>query len=153
MGCIPVALKNIDIVLQLQTGGIDALLTSPFYILSYHLYNTTRHMNKLKWGPFLGAIVISLPVWEKIPQETQLKLEQAADRIANQMESEWLKSEAEAITEMQKYGLLIHDAENEKEWDKTIEAGFKLTIIGEEEQYMYNQAQEYLKAYRNAAHN
>jgi TRAP-type C4-dicarboxylate transport system substrate-binding protein len=153
IGCVPVALKDIDIVLQLHTGGLDALITSPFYILSYHLYNTTKHMNNLKWAPFLGAVVISLPVWKQIPQEIQVKLEQAADQVAEQMESEWLKKEVEAVAEMQEYGLTIHETNDEKDWDKMIEAGFKLTITGPEQEYMYKKAEEYLKAYRNAAHN
>jgi TRAP-type C4-dicarboxylate transport system substrate-binding protein len=151
IGCVPVALKDIDIVIQLQTGGIDALLTSPLYILSYHLYNTTKHMSNLKWAPFLGAVVISLPVWNKISKDTQTKLEEAAEQIAADMEGEWLRKEEEAITEMKKYGLIVHNIDSEKDWNRIIEEGFKLTIENPEEEYLIKQAQEHLRVYRNAS--
>jgi TRAP-type C4-dicarboxylate transport system substrate-binding protein len=151
LGCNPVPLKITDIVMKLQTGGIDTIISSPFYVLSYDLYKITRYMNELKLAPFTGAIVIDLRTWNKIDTDLQEELEEAANEIALSMQYEWSLKEQEAIETMQKYGLIIHDISSDVEdaWKEFIDLGF-LYVLGEAyERSFYDMASSYLEEYRN----
>jgi TRAP-type transport system periplasmic protein len=150
IGFNPVPLNEIDIVLQLQTGGLDAIIMSPFYMVSYYLYNITPHMLDLKWGPFLGAVVISNDTWNKIAPDLQAALEKSAVKITSEMDMEWQAKEKEAIAAMQKNGLKVTTLTQEqmKAWDNLIETGYK-EVLGEKfDKKFYDEAKKLLTEYR-----
>jgi TRAP-type C4-dicarboxylate transport system substrate-binding protein len=150
MGFTAVPLKEIDIVIQFQTGGIDSILTSPFYILPYYLYKITKNMLDFPWAPFVGAIVISEDTWNKIPRDLRVKLEAAAERITADMEGEWIAKEKEAIEVMKKNGLIVNSPTKSQvaEWDKLIETGYQ-QVLGENfDRKLYDRAKSLLDNYR-----
>ncbi len=155
MGFTAVLLNEIDIVLQLQTGGIDSVITSPFYIVSYYLYETTNNMLDLPWAPFIGALVISLDTWNKIPAGMQAELEKSSESIVTEMDGEWIAKEKEAITAMKKNGLAVNTLSQSqvREWDTLIENGYKEVLGDTFDRKFYDEAKSILEEYRkkNAA--
>lgn len=152
MGFNAVPLKEVDVVLQLQTGGIDSLLTSPFYVVSYYLYDITENMLDLPWAPFLGAVVVSLNTWNKIPKDLRPRLEAASERISREMDAEWVAKEKEAIGVMKKNGLVVRTPTQAqmKEWDILIETGYQ-EVLGETfDRTVYDKAKKLLDNARKA---
>jgi TRAP-type C4-dicarboxylate transport system substrate-binding protein len=150
MGFTAVPLNEIDIVLQLQTGGIDSIITSPFYIVSYYLYETTNNMLDLPWAPFIGALVISLDTWNKIPVDLQALLEKSSESIVTDMDKEWIAKEKEAIAAMKKNGLSVNTVSQAqvKEWDTLIGNGYKEVLGDTFDRKFYDEARLILEEYR-----
>jgi TRAP-type transport system periplasmic protein len=147
-----VPLNEIDIVMQLQTGGIDALITSPFYVVSYYLYDITKNMLDMPWAPFVGAVVISLDTWNRIPKDIADSLEKASDKIVLDMDSDWISKEKEAIDTMKKNGLTVNALSQAQtdEWDSLIESGYKEVLGTTFDRKFYDEAKGILEDYRKA---
>ena len=59
LGYKPVALDWADVLIQMQTGGVDAVPTVPILALSGQYYTIAKHMTALNWLPLVGATVIT----------------------------------------------------------------------------------------------
>ncbi len=150
MGCIPVALSLEDVTIQLQTGGIDAFVSSPLWVLSLDLYDVATHMNNLKWAPFSGAIAIDTRIWNRIDEDMRNELEQAAQEIADSMKEEWFAIEDDAINTMERYGLTINNVPNSlsDDWAEFIDTGFLYVLENNYDMQYYNMAVQILEEYR-----
>lgn len=151
MNCIPVPFSIEDAVIQFQTRGVDALISSPLWILSVDLYNITKNMNSLKWAPFPGAIAIDIRIWDRIDANLRRELEEAAEEIAESMRDDWFEMEDDAISTMQRYGLIINNVpENSyEEWQDFINTGFLHVLSKNYDMKYYNMAVDILEEYRN----
>jgi len=66
-------------------------------------------MVNLDVAPFLGAIVLSTSVWNKIPADQQAKLIENSLSLEKELDSQVVDLEAKAVTSMQKYGLIVNN--------------------------------------------
>ena len=64
LGYKPVPLDVADALIQLQTGGVDAVPTVPLLALSGQYYTVAKHMIELNWAPLVGAAVVTRQAWE-----------------------------------------------------------------------------------------
>lgn len=140
----------IDVLVQLHTGGVDAMLTAPLYTALNQWFSVTRHMTDLKWVPIYGALVISTKVWMKIPEKLRPQLETSAREFAVRMDDETRQANKEALSLMQKHGLIIHEVPEQakREWKRLIDEGLS-DFIGDKFDIKYlNMAKAYLAEYR-----
>ena len=151
MGCNPIPVKMIDLVLQLQTNRIDALVSSPIYVLSYDLYQITGYMNGLKWAPFPGALVIDMRTWNRIDTDLQDRLQAKAQEIADSLQIESIEKEKEAISTMTNYGLVVNDISDETaaRWKTLIDSGFLYIVENRYNIEYYEQAVRYVEEFRS----
>ncbi len=118
-GYSPVPLAVTDILPNLQTGLINAFDTTPVSALSFQWFALALHMTDIKWAPLLGANIITLKAWNKIPAEDQAELLKAAATAGVRFKSEIRSGEQKAIEVMKTKGLIVHDVtpEQYQQWE------------------------------------
>lgn len=129
-GYRPVPLAATDIYTALQTGLIDALPTTPIAALSYQWFRLAPHMTDLKWAPLIGATVISVSAWKKVPDELEPQLLAAARSVGERLQTRIRPLEDEAVAAMQQHGLVVHavSPETAAEWERRARAGYPKLI-------------------------
>lgn len=108
LGFQPVTLASTDVLLQLQTGGVDAFVTSPLVAAANQYFAMADDMTDLKMAPFVGGLLVSLRVWDSIPPDLRLALQSAAEQMTASYKKQFQGADAEAIEVMKKHGLTVH---------------------------------------------
>src|SRR5262245_13040442 len=85
LGYKPVALDWADALIQLQTGGVDAVPAPPILALSGQYYTVVKHMTEVNWAPLVGATVVTKRAWDSIPQATRDVMASAAADAGKQI--------------------------------------------------------------------
>lgn len=113
-----VELSTTEVTLGLQTGLIDAVLTSPLIAAPYQWFGITNNMNDLPIAPFYGALTISTRSWKRLPSKLRPQLLAAAYEAEQMATEEALAADKSAIELMRRFGLTIHAVTPEKatEW-------------------------------------
>lgn len=107
-GYNPVPLPATEIYTGLQSGLIEAFATTPLAALSFQWFGLAKHMTDLKWAPLIGATVISMKRWQKIPDDIKPILIKSALQTGVRMRRETRKLGDDAVDVMKKYGLVVH---------------------------------------------
>ena len=106
-GFHPVPLSSVDILPSLQTGIIDAFPTTPLAALSFQWFSLAPNMLDLKWGPVIGAIILSDRIWNSIPSKYHEDIERISAEV--EREAKNLVPEVEnALAVMGEHGLMVH---------------------------------------------
>src|SRR5438132_8949176 len=109
LGYKPVALDWADALIQLQTGGVDAVPAPPILALSGQYYTVVKHMTEVNWAPLVGATVVTKRAWDAIPQATRDVMAGAAAAWGKQIQDASRKESDEAVDTMKKkWGLSVH---------------------------------------------
>jgi TRAP-type transport system periplasmic protein len=118
------ALETADIVPGLQTGLIDAVPLPPFFAMAAQVDTRAPHMLDLNWAPLVGALVVRKETWEKIPEATRAKLQEAAARAGAEIKATGRREMEESVAAMEKRGLKVQkiSPEIEAEWRTISEA-------------------------------
>lgn len=96
-----------DILTGLQTGMINSMQTVPILALSSGWSALMPNMLDLKWGAFIGAVIIDNRVWQKISESDRLILEKIALDIGEKYQSTSRSLERKAIDAMKENGMNI----------------------------------------------
>jgi TRAP-type C4-dicarboxylate transport system substrate-binding protein len=153
LGFNPVALAMTDVMLQLQSGGLDVFISSPLVMASNQFFAVADNMTEMKWAPFIGALLVSTRVWNSIPADTRVELRAAAQKLRTDYEKEFLGADAQAIEVMERNGLKTHPVSPSanREWRELVEEGL-LAFFGDRFDISYYEtAQGYLEEYRSGA--
>ncbi len=108
IGCQPVPLATSDIVFGLTTNLFNAVPMPPMVALASQLQDRAPNMIELKWSPIVGATIVQLAVWEKIPAADRARLRIAADAIGEKIRARGRLEDEEAIRVMGQRGLRAH---------------------------------------------
>src|SRR5438477_225127 len=109
LGFKPVALAWADALIQLQTGGVDAVQAPPILALSGQYYTVIKHMTELNWVPLVGAGVITRRAWDAIPQTARDSMSAAAADAGRQIQEASRRESDESVNTMKKkWGLTVH---------------------------------------------
>ena len=125
LGYKPVALDWADALIQLQTGGVDAVPAPPILALSGQYYTVVKHMTEVNWAPLVGATVVTKRAWDAIPQATRDVMASAAVDAGKQIQDASRKESDEAVDTMKKkWGLSVHamTPELQQQWRTFAEA-------------------------------
>ncbi len=124
LGYKPVALNWTDVLIQLQTRGIDAVPVIPVLALSGQYFTVTKHMVEVNWVPIVGATVMKKDIWDAIPQATRAALMQAATETGKKIQEAGRKENDTAVQAMRTLGLEVHPVtpQGDDEWRKFAEA-------------------------------
>jgi TRAP-type C4-dicarboxylate transport system substrate-binding protein len=132
LGYKPVALDWADALIQLQTGGVDAVPAPPILALSGQYYTVVKHMTELNWAPLVGATVVTSRAWDSIPQATRDVMTSAAADAGKQIQDASRRESDEAVDTMKKkWGLTVHplSPDLEQQW-RTFAEGIYPKIRG-----------------------
>lgn len=119
LGYKPKPLSMADALIQLQTGGVDAVPTLPVMALAGQYYTAIKHMTEVNWTPLVGAAVLTKRTWDAIPQALHEPLMQAAAEAGRKIQEAGRLENEQAIATMKaKWQLEVHPLtpDLETEW-------------------------------------
>jgi TRAP-type C4-dicarboxylate transport system substrate-binding protein len=102
-----VVLNLSDVLPGLQTGMVNAIGSTPLWVISNQWFPFVPYMVDMPWAPLAGATVIDRRVWERIPAEHRPVLMRIARETGRRFQEETQRKEAEAIAAMQERGLTV----------------------------------------------
>jgi len=152
LGFQPVSLGSADVMVQLQSGGIDAFITSPLIVASNQYFAFANDMTELKWAPFVGGLVVSLKVWDSIAADLRSRLERAVVEVTESYRHDFLGADAEAIGVMKRHGLVTHEVapEAREAWRQFVKRGVGVFFGNQSDLQYYETASRYLEEHRRA---
>lgn len=106
-----VPLETSEIVTALQTGMIEAVPCPPVFALTTQIDKRARYMLNINWAPLVGAMIIKVEVWERLPIQIRPELKSIAERIGQEVKQNGRNEAEEAIRAMQRRGLTVIDLE------------------------------------------
>jgi TRAP-type C4-dicarboxylate transport system substrate-binding protein len=109
-----VPVSETDILTSLQTGMINSMQTVPILSLSSGWSALMPNMLDLKWGAFVGAVIVDERVWKKIKPEHQKIMMDIAQDIGKKYQKSGREMEKKAIDVMQQYGMKIKKPSDEE---------------------------------------
>ena len=115
-GFQPVPLAMTDIVTGLQTGMIDALMTTPLAALSLQWFRQTPYMHDMGLAPVVGAVIVTERAWKRIDADTRSTLLDSARQAETNLRREVPLQDEVAIDQMQERGLQVTASEDRSEW-------------------------------------
>ena len=140
-----------EVMTALQSGMIDAYVSSPLSAASFQWFGVTPHMNDLRFAPLFGAVVISKRTWERIPAELRPRLLAAARSAARGLSAEVAALNEQAVEIMTLFGLKVHEATGafERDWQRIIDRYFE-TLVGDViDRQAHELVQEKVNAFRD----
>ena len=150
MGFRPVPLASTDVMVQLQSGGVDAFASSPLVAAANQYFAVAAHMTDMKWFPFVGALVVSDRTWSRIPREYHAGLEEATRDVMSAYRDKFMGADEEAIAVMKKNGLAVHDVPPDAiaAWEELVSVGLPQFFAGRPDAEYYEMARRYLEEFR-----
>jgi len=148
-----VSLAVTDLMISLQGGMIDALVTSPLLAASNQWFGIVKNMSTLKLGPLWGAMIITDKTWSEVPPDLRPKLLEAAQKITDTLGPQLAEADDQAIGIMKKYGLAINTVppKAEAEWADLLDKTFSSLVGTTYDRNSFEMATKYLNEYL-AAH-
>lgn len=121
MGIRTVAADHTSILLQFNSGALDAVYSSPLFIgaLWSQYKRVISYMSAYPLAPFFGSIILNSKSWNRIPDDLKPRLIEAAERICKEIGVQSAKLEQEAIEAMKANGLKVPPVSltNSKLWN------------------------------------
>jgi TRAP-type C4-dicarboxylate transport system substrate-binding protein len=139
------------ILIALNGGTIEAIYQSPIAAGGFQYFGVAKHMSSIYIAPFMGGIVINQRTWDQIPAQYKPDLIRITKRIETEIEASLRQLESDAITTMQRHGLIINQASPQQEqlWYADMEKAIPALIGTTFDRATYNKIDSILKVYRN----
>jgi TRAP-type C4-dicarboxylate transport system substrate-binding protein len=153
LGFQPVTLATADVMIQLETGGVDAFITSPLVAASNQYFAVASNMTDLRLAPFIGGLVVSARAWDSIPAEMRPRLEEAALEMTRRYARSFVAADGNAIAVMMKHGLATHPvtAETREAWRRLFAGSVELFFGRQFDSRCFHEAQGHLAELRAGA--
>jgi len=151
LGYTPRPLTMADALIQLQTGGVDAVPTLPVMALAGQYYTAIKHMTDVNWTPLVGALMLTKRAWDSIPQALHEPFMQAAQEAGRKLQAAGRLENEQAIATMKtKWQLEVHSLtpQIEAEWQAFAEGVYpriRGTMVPAE---MFDSAKRLVDEYR-----
>ena len=115
-----------EIQTALQAGLIDVVPAPPIMALVNQWFGVAKHMTALRMSPFVGAVVITMKSWRRIPEDLRSRFLEIARERGRRLSAELERFEIEAIDTMKRHGLIVHDVPADKValWNAEIRAAY-----------------------------
>ena len=152
-GFHPVALPTSEVATALQSGMIDAFMSSPSGAASFQWFGLAPHMTDLRFTPLFGALLISKRTWQRVPADLRPRLRRAASATAQRVSEGAYELDDLAVHIMTAHGLQVHDASDalEQEFQEIVARHFQGLIGDEIDPAAYELVTEKVAAYRARA--
>ncbi len=91
----------------LNSGMVDAILSSPLLAAGFQWFGIARNMLDLRIAPAMGCVLLSERTWNRIPAKYQQPFLNAARRAETSLQAGLRDLDEQAIKAMTSYGLKI----------------------------------------------
>ena len=115
--------ETANIVPGLYKGTIEAVASPPFFALASQMDLPAPYMLDLNWAPLVGAVVMRLETWQKIPTAMRAAMLETAARAGLEMKAAGRRESEISVIAMEKRGLKVTriTPEIEEEWRRAVE--------------------------------
>jgi TRAP-type C4-dicarboxylate transport system substrate-binding protein len=104
---VPVSMNQV--LVYLSGGMIDAVYQSPVNVGGLQIFGVAKNMAGINIAPFMGGIVMNQAGWRAIPDRYKPELLRIAKQLEADLDTSIQELEAEAITTMKNYGLIVNE--------------------------------------------
>jgi TRAP-type C4-dicarboxylate transport system substrate-binding protein len=108
MGYQLIPLNLHEVLPSLNSGMLDAVYQSPISVAGFQIFGVANNMTDINLAPFMGGIIMNSTAWRRIPDRYKDRLMASCKRIESEIDGSISRLEAEAMTTMAKYGLVIN---------------------------------------------
>ena len=138
------------VLIDLNTGRVDALYQSPLSAASFQLFTVANNMMDFPIAPFMGGIIMNQTAWRQLTPGQRDIILKHAHTAEIEMESELANLEKNAIDMMKKNGLNVYKLTPEEEeiWIKDTDAAIPRLIGTMFDADIYRQIVALLKEFR-----
>ena len=153
LGYKPVALDWADALIQMRTGGVDAIPAPPLIALSGQYYTVASHMTEVNWAPLVGAGVITKAAWDAVPADLKPSLLQSAANAGRRIQDASRSESNQAVETMKtKLHLEVHALTPaiEQEWRQLAEGIYPQIRGAMVPADMFDQARRLVDEYRSS---
>ncbi len=135
----------------LNSGMVNAIYSNAIGAAAYQWFGITDHMTDMNISPFLGAIVMDMRTWNRIPDQFKPALERSLEETQQGIDDEVARLEEEAVRTMQRFGLDIVDVPSaaERAWRREVEESLDATVGGVFDRDMYERIVRHLENFRS----
>ena len=115
-----------DVLPGLQTGLVDAMGSTPLFVLSNQWFPFVPYMLDMAWSPLVGATLVDRRTWEQIPAAIRPELVRIAREVGAEIQVEIQRLEEDAIEAMKARGLTVVQPTPElvKAWRDLFESAY-----------------------------
>ncbi|MDR3167280.1 MAG: TRAP transporter substrate-binding protein DctP [Treponema sp.] len=146
---VPVAMNQV--LVSLSGGMIDAVYQSPVNVGGLQIFGVAKNMASINIAPFMGGIVMNQTAWRSIPDQYKPELLRIAKRLEAELDTSIQQLEADAITTMKNYGLVINEVSPAQEqiWYDDVNRVIPSLLGKVFNRDIYERIETLLKTYRN----
>jgi TRAP-type C4-dicarboxylate transport system substrate-binding protein len=150
MGFHIVPLPPNDAFAALQSGMVEVFTASPLTAAAMQWFALAPHMTDINWIPLTAALIVSNQTWRRIPADLRPKLKEATQAVLDDLESEIMSVENQAMDIMKQNGLEIHEVSPQalQEWKDLVDKGFGILIGDVISRDLYEEAKGIVAEYR-----
>jgi TRAP-type C4-dicarboxylate transport system substrate-binding protein len=150
MGFHIVPLPPNDAFAALQSGMAEVFTASPLTAAAMQWFALAPHMTDFNWIPLTAALIVSNQTWRRIPADLQPKLKAATQAVLDDLESEIMTVENQAMDIMKQNGLVVHEVPQEalQVWKDLVDKGFGILIGDVISRDLYDKAKGIVAEYR-----
>ncbi|MCK5056962.1 MAG: TRAP transporter substrate-binding protein DctP [Candidatus Aminicenantes bacterium] len=144
-----------DLMMALQSGMVDACYMPPLIAASGQYFAQAPNMCALKIAPLLGGIVLTERIWKRIPEKNKKQMMDVAKKISDELYSEIIRLEQDAINTMKKNDLVINQvpADAVEEWKAASAKGMDVLVGKAFSKEIYDRIVRHLNEYRKLDEN
>jgi TRAP-type C4-dicarboxylate transport system substrate-binding protein len=112
-----------ELATGLQTGLLDAFLSSPQVVLITRYYEQASNMMDLKWAAIMAGTVVTKEAWNRVPADVRPALLKAAQEAGSRLRADMRAADERDLQAIQRAGVKIVpvDARNRDLWRRLLE--------------------------------
>jgi TRAP-type C4-dicarboxylate transport system substrate-binding protein len=139
-----------QILIDLNTGRVEAVYTEPLSAASFQLFATAKYLMNFTLAPFMGGIVMNQTTWRQLPENYRAIIVKHAKVAETEIQEQLVTLRQNAFDMMVKNGLVIYDLtpEEERIWIEDTEVSVPRLIGTMVDADVYRQIAALLKEYR-----
>ncbi len=120
LGFTPVPLETTDILPSIQTGMINVVPSTPYFVLATQIYGKVPHMLEINWAPVVGALLVTQKAWDDMSPAGRQALRTAGEKAGVQIRNKARQEVEEAVEAMRKRGLVVNkpNPDQLREWQE-----------------------------------
>lgn len=111
-----------ELTLDLRSGKIGAIPTSPLLASYQQWYTHTKYMLDAKIAPIIGAIVVAKPTWDQLTEADRVAFRRAAEQMERELEVAVPEQDRVTVETLRKNGQLIVTKPEGGGWRETGES-------------------------------
>jgi TRAP-type C4-dicarboxylate transport system substrate-binding protein len=144
--------ESIDqVLIDLNTGRVDAVYQEPLSAASFQLFTTAKYMMNFPIAPFMGGIFMTQTAWHTIPEQYQSIILKHAAVAETEIETHMEDLRRTALAMMVQNGLTVYDLTSEEQlsWIDDTEAAIPRLVGTMFDAEMYRRIASVLEEYRS----